>query len=131
MEGVTMTEEDQDDREVLTVMIDHQKVIEVRIWRREVDGDEYIVLDVDNTLALLGAWRDLDPRRRNFSWPAKSDYEDLVVAWHSETAGLVLEWVSPFWDGTQEWDAHSLEAIAGTLPAEALQWGEKIGEPAP
>jgi hypothetical protein len=115
----------------MNILIDNEKVVEVEYEKVTADGDEYIVLEVEAVYEMLNAWRELDPRRRSFSWPAKRDAEDMMVAWYGSRAGLTTGWVSPFWDGHDDLDAHSLEAITDVMPADALQWGEKIGEPAP
>jgi hypothetical protein len=108
------------------ILIDSQKVVTVEVQVVDSDGDKYHVLDVDNVGILLNAWMELDIKRRFYSWPAQRDYEDMMVGWYSDAAGLVHGWVSPFWDGRAEWDAHTLEAIDGSLPAGALEYESLI-----
>jgi hypothetical protein len=115
----------------MSVLIDSQKVVELEYEVIASEGDDYIVIDIDNVNTLLFAWVELDPSKRMFSWPAKRDEEDMIVAWYADSAGLVHQWVSPFWDGHYEYEAHSLEAIDEALPVGALAWGTAIQESDP
>lgn len=110
----------------MEILIDNQKVVDVEFTTETPDGNGNIVLGIEAVNTLLGAWLELDPKRRWFSWPAQRDYEDMAVVWYSDAAGLVAEWVSPFWDGREEHDAHSLQAISSALPADMLKWGDAL-----
>lgn len=110
----------------MEIVIDLQRVINVEAEAHLVEGEEVVVLGIQAVNDLLGAWIELDPKRRWYSWPATRDNEDMVIAWFSETAGLVGEWVSPFYDGVAEHDAHSLQAISSALPDGTLAWGADL-----
>lgn len=108
----------------MEILIDSQKVVDVEvemIYSRD-DGEDVAVLGIESVFTLLEAWRELDPSRRFFSWPATRDAEDMIVAWYSEASGLVHQWVSPFWDGREEYEAHRLSAIDESLPVGALEY---------
>lgn len=108
----------------MEILVDSQKVVDVEVQfiHSADEGGLVAVLDIESTFTLLEAWRQLDSKRRFFSWPGTVDYEDMIVGWYSDAAGLTHDWVSPFWDGRVEYDAHALHAIESSLPIGTLEY---------
>lgn len=117
----------------MRILIDSQKSFELDPVVKVADenGGDQIVLSVQQAYDLLDVWRDLDIGHRAFSWPGDADEEPLVIMWVDGAGSLTYEWVSPYWDGRQNYDMHSLDAIARALPVDGIQYGERIGEPTP
>jgi hypothetical protein len=114
----------------LSVLVDQQKVVIIEAEEMRSEGEDYIVVDAENIVKMLGVWRELDPARRGFQWAdlGGSDPEPLFIAWTSDAGYLSLEQIPAFWNGRHEVGGHSLEAIGMAVPINTISW-ERVTEP--
>ncbi len=118
----------------MKLLIDMQKSVEVNASTlTDGDGNETLVIPFSDAHAVLTAWKDLDLAHRNFTYGnQESDNTPsiIVTAWVDGTGALSMNHVGPFWDGSFEQNAYSLEALVEALPIDSVLWGARIGEPA-
>lgn len=121
----------------MRIMIDNLRVIDVEAdLLRDEDGDLRVVLGLHQTATLLDAWKGLSELHRNYRYGDDEGAATVIIAYVNGFSGfdvgrLVMEDVDPFWNGSYTVDGYSLEGLASALPADALRWGEAIGEPDP
>ena len=112
------------------ILIDNQKSVEVSpVWRADEDGQTWLTIGFDDTHKVLETWIELDPERRRYRYARSEDDmlpSRIIIAWIG--LNLVMVDVEPHYNGLREMNAYRLDDLAEALPADALQWGEEIGE---
>lgn len=117
----------------MDILIDNQKVVSVEAdLLQDEDGDLRVVLGMTQMAHVLDTWMKLDESRRGYCYGDDQGAATIIIArCDTPNGALVIEDVEPFWNGSYAVAGYSLGRLASALPADALRWGEAIGEPDP
>lgn len=117
------------------VMIDGERPVEITpVIHDHPSEGRTVVLAFTEAHAILEAWKELSPARRDFMYGNHADDNEpakIIIA-EAERNGigrpvLLFETVEPYWDGVSTLNQYPLEELASAM-SDALEWGEAIGE---
>lgn len=102
------------------ILIDDQKPIEVTtITGLTNDNEESVTaLSFGDTHKILTAWKDLDTRRRDFTF-ANDEPNDIITA-YTVADRLEFDTIGPLWDGSRTHDAYDLADLSAVLPLKVV-----------
>ncbi|QNJ55579.1 hypothetical protein SEA_PHINKY_88 [Microbacterium phage Phinky] len=105
------------------ILIDDQKPIEVTpIADLTNDNEESVTaLSFGETHKILTIWKELDTRRRDFTYTNSepNDPADIVTA-YTVADRLEFDTIGPLWDGSRTHDAYDLADLSAVLPLKVV-----------